>query len=99
MGCLTQSEVTEIQVKIDRISVQLVLAYAAFDRVLSNLGVEEYQFDSGDGRQKVINRDPMSAEKMIRGLESRLEWYVNKIRGKGISSMVLRRDNAGRYIF
>ena len=96
MGCLTTSEVAEIQVKIDRIGAQLVLAYDAFDRALENLSVEEYRFDSGDGSQKTINRDPMMAEKTIRGLESRMDWYIDHIRGKGISSFVLRRDKAGR---
>ena len=101
MGCLTTSEVAEIQVKIDRITAQLVLAYTAFDKSLSGAAEEEYRFSSGGdgGSQHTIRRDPEKVEKLIRGLESRLEWYINKIRGKGISTVVLRRDNAGRYIF
>ena len=97
MGCLTQSEVTDLQAKADRIADQLTLAYDAFDRALSVSDTEEYRFDSGDGSQKVIRRDPTKLESMIRGLESRYDWYINKIKGRGISSLVLRRDNTGRY--
>ena len=99
MGCLTQSEVTELEADATRVAAQLVLAYEAFDRALSGSSVEEYRFDSGDGSQKTINRDPAIVEKLVRGLESRYEWYINKIRGLGITTMVLRRDNAGRYVF
>lgn len=99
MGCLTQSEVTELQAKADRIAGQLALLYTAFDNALGLADIEEYRFDSGDGTQRTLRRDPGTLEKMIRGLESRYEWYVNKIRGKGITNMNLRRDKAGRYLF
>jgi hypothetical protein len=92
MGCLSQSKVTDYLARIARIDSQLDKLYLSFDSSLEKADVEEYRFDSGDGSQKTIHRDPNKILDMIRGLESRRDWYAGQINGSGITSVNMRRE-------
>jgi hypothetical protein len=91
MGCLTTAKRAEIQAQIDKLDI-LIAAYDATLLAAATGGeIEEYRFDSGDGSQKAIRRDPNSLNKLLETLQSRRNRLQGELDGTGIVSMKLRR--------
>ena len=80
-----------IRSRIVRKQAQLDSAYDALDEALKNAEIQSYQFDSGEGKQATTRRKPEELQKMISMLESDIARLYNRLSGKGVVNMSLRR--------
>lgn len=98
MGCLTAAQKTEIEDKIEKLNTLIDAAEVALLASITNSEVEEYRFDSGDGSQKAIRRDPNQIEKLIQNLTSRRDRLIRELAGTlNVVMNFRRRRSCARY--
>ena len=85
-----------IQAEIDKLDTQIAAFETAYLAAAANSEIEEYQFDSGDGRQRVERRSPKEIRVEIDSLQAKKSRLVRKLSGSGSVNMSLRR-RGGRY--
>lgn len=77
----------EIKIKEE----QLAAANTALTAALSNSEVAGYKFNSGEGDQYVSRRKPQEIQESITILESAIARLYNRLYGRGVVNMNLRR--------
>ncbi len=93
MAYLTSARIARIEARITAKEAALALADTAYQAAL--VEVEEYRFDSGEGSQKVRNRQLAEFQKNINILEREIEHLYRKLQGFGITTVSLRRRRPG----
>ena len=94
MSCLSTAQKARYEAKIATYTTLVVAAETALEEALAR-PLESYKFDSGEGSQQAKSRKLAELEKTLRSLESRLDYYQNKIDGKGLYSPRFRRKSGG----
>lgn len=97
MGCLSSAEVTRIKAEIAKLDLQIEAIEAAYLAALPNAEVEEYAFNSGDGRQSAIRRKPKELRLEIEALQASRMRLQRRLDGTLNVNMNLRRRRGGRY--
>ena len=95
MTCLTSTQKAVIEAKIVKLNTLIDAAETALLGSITNSEVEEYRFDSGDGSQKAVRRDPNQIEKLIQNLTSRRDRLIREIAGTLNVVMKFRRNRGG----
>ena len=95
MTCLTSTQKAVIEAKIEKLNTLIDAAEVALLASVTNSEVEEYRFDSGDGSQKAIRRDPNQIEKLIQSLTSRRDRLIGELAGTLNVVMKFRRNRGG----
>ena len=95
MTCLTSTQKAVIEAEIVKLNTLIDAAETALLASITNSEVEEYRFDSGDGSQKAIRRDPNQIEKLIQNLTSRRDRLIREIAGTLNVVMKFRRNRGG----
>ena len=90
MSCLSTSTKADIQAKIVRLQAQLEIVNNTLDGALEG-DVLEYRFDSGEGSQRTEYRTFSDLTKTVDWIESRINYYTNRLNGAGLSNLNLRR--------
>ena len=92
MAVLSTARKAEIQARIDSYTARLALAETYLAEVFSGEGIESGKFDSGEAMSWW--KYPNAAEfllKVIHPLEQYIDYYTNKLAGKGIVRLNLNR--------
>lgn len=92
MSCLSAARKAEYQSRIDRLSTTLAILEDTYDKAAAR-DIESYKFDSGEGSQQAKSRDLEKLDNQIRSVQSRLDYYQQKIDGKGLYSNRFRRKS------
>lgn len=90
MTCLSSTTRTRIIAQIDKLEAQLVTLETTIDNSLES-GIENYSFDSGEGKQATKYRSLDSLFKARDNLEAKLEKLYRRLNGGNIVNMNLRR--------
>lgn len=96
MSCITSAERARIVAQINTKQAQLEAANAAYTAALSNVEIQTFRFDSGEGSQSTTRRKPAEISSEITRLESELNRLYRRLDGGGIVNMNLRRRRYGR---
>ena len=64
---------------------------AELDAALGSASVEDYSFQDAEGQQRVKRRDVGKIYDLLERLEKRMKWLSDKLGGRGLSIIVLRR--------
>lgn len=95
MTCLSAAQRTVIEAKIETLNTLIDAAETSLLASITNAEVEEYRFDSGDGSQKAIRRDPNQIEKLIQNLTSRRDRLIRELAGTLNVVMSFQRNRGG----
>lgn len=90
MSCLSSSRIAQLKARLTKKLVQETAANLLYDELLTDSN-ESYRFDSGEGSQQAKARKLSEVQKQISTLESEIDRLQNKLSGKGIVNMNLRR--------
>ncbi len=90
MSCLSRSRRTTLQLRLAKREASLVIVEATYDELLAT-GVEEYKFDSTEGRQETRRRELDDVKKQIDALTAEIDSITRKLAGRGIVNLNLRR--------
>lgn len=90
MPCLSRSRRTTLQQRLARREASLVIVENTYDKLLAT-GVEEYKFDSTEGRQETRRRELGDVKKQIDSLTAEIDSITRKLAGNGIVNLNLRR--------
>lgn len=90
MLTLSAARRARIQARITALEAQITAMEAAM-LTASAKDIEEYSFNSGDGSQRVVNRDLDKMQKALDVLYRLLEYQYNLLRGRGIVRMTVGR--------
>jgi hypothetical protein len=85
------SLLTVLQKRLDRLCVSLGVAYDTRDKLLASTK-ESASMDTGDGRVSFKNRDLDEIDATISRLESDIQRLEQRIAGKGVINVRLRRN-------
>ena len=91
MSCIPAWKQTLIEAKIAAKEAQLSEYYTAILSAIPNSEISEYEFESGEGRQKVKRRAPSSIQSMISQLEAEIDFLYRQLNGYGLASFKGRR--------
>jgi uncharacterized protein Yka (UPF0111/DUF47 family) len=80
----------QIEARIERWEAQLEAMYDAFDALAAH-DIEEYWFDSGEGKQRVTKKDAFKFQKAIDNLERKIDHWTNRLGGRGLVYHDVRR--------
>ena len=92
MSCLTPSRRADYQARVARLSITLNNLFDSYDEIAAR-PLSSYKFDSGEGAQQAKSRDIADIDKSVRSVQSRIDYYDQKIGGKGLYSMRFRRKS------
>ena len=95
MTCLSSAQRTAITAKIEKLNTLIDAAEVALLASITNSEIEEFRFDSGDGSQQSIRRDPNQIEKLIQNLTSRRDRLIRELAGTLNVVMKFRRNRSG----
>lgn len=90
MLTLSTARRARINARITALTSQITAAETAMETAVAK-DIEEYTFNSGDGSQRAVNRDLDKMQKNIDNLYRTREHLYNKLRGRGIIRMSIRR--------
>lgn len=91
MACLPQSLYIKYTNDLARVRSQIAKLEIAIDSALDNSEIEEYSFNSGEGQQRTKRRDIDKLLKTLSKLENRERWLINKLGGRSLMNVNLRR--------
>jgi hypothetical protein len=87
---LSSSQKKRILNKIKTKQDQLDRAESTLEEML-NSAIEEYSLDTAEGKHRTKEKKIEDLQKAIAILESQIESNLNRLRGNGITNLVLRR--------
>lgn len=90
MPCLSRSRRTTLQMRLAKREASLVIVETTYDELLAS-GVEEYKFDSTEGRQETRRRKLDDVRKQIDALTAEIDSITRKLAGNGLVNLNLRR--------
>jgi len=93
MSYLSTTEKAQIAAQIAAKQAQLDAANTAYLAALSHSEVETYSFDSGEGKQMTKRRSPEELSREISLIESQINRLTNRLYGRGLINMNLRRHS------
>ncbi len=99
MACLSATRRAEITARITRLEARLTLTETAMDEMLAGEGVKSGKFDSGEAMSWWSYLSPKELQDQIDSIENRIDYYRNKLAGKGIVRMNLRRRGGLRGVY
>lgn len=91
MSCLPAWKKELLESRLAAKEVQLTLAYTSILESIPNSEVSEYEFDSGEGKQRVRRRAPDATLKLIEKLEKEIEFIYRQLNGYGLVNFKTRR--------
>jgi hypothetical protein len=91
MACIPAFLKTRLEAMKAAKEAQLTAAYASVLAAMDNVEVSEYEFDSGEGRQRAKRRAPKQLQDLIDRLEKELISIERQLAGYGIASIKPRR--------
>lgn len=97
MACLPSELYTKYTNDLARVQDQISRLEASIAEAFDNAEVEEYSFNSTEGQQKTKRRDTDKMLKTLRTLENRERWLINKLGGRSLMNVNLRRKRYNCY--
>lgn len=94
MSCLSATQKARYDSLVQTYTALFQAADLALQDALAR-PVESYKFDSGEGSQQAKGRSIPELEQTLRSIESRLNYYQNKLDGRGLYSPRFRRKSGG----
>jgi hypothetical protein len=91
MSCLDPTLKAYYQARYDYYVALLVKAEAYYDYLMGSEGFESFKFDSGEAMTWAKYTEPADFLKVIGTIESKIDYYRNKINGTGIVRLNLAR--------
>jgi hypothetical protein len=91
MSCLPTWKRQEYLEQLERVEAQIALLETAIDSAYENSEVEEYSFNSAEGSQRTKRRSIKEISQELEKLESRKMRILNKLYGRAILNLNLRR--------
>jgi len=88
---LSTTQRARIQAQLDQAELRLTDLYAAALAAIPNSEVSQYEFDSGEGRQRVWRRSPLILQDAIRRLEKEIDQLYSRLEGTGLVRATRRR--------
>lgn len=90
MPCLTRSRRITLQLRLAKREASLAIVEDTYDELLAN-GIEEYKFDSTEGRQETRRRKLTDLKAQIDSLTAEIDSITRKLAGRGVINLNLRR--------
>jgi len=91
MSYLHPAQRARIMALITAKEALLAKANAAYSSALENSEVQNYLIDTGEGKQATSRRKPSEIRIEITALEAEIDGLYNRLGGRGIVCMNLRR--------
>ena len=91
MACLSAWRRSMLITRRDNLTAQITSINTVIDAAILSGKVNSIEFDSGEGKQKTSYRSLNELQKMVDGLEIRLDQVLNALRGAGVVNMGLKR--------
>lgn len=76
--------------RLERYQALLEKAYDTLDGLLGD-ELSSFELDTSEGRQRIVQKRVASVSKEINRLEAEIEYLCNRLNGKGLVSIRLRR--------
>jgi hypothetical protein len=80
-----------MEARLAQKEAQLTALYAAALAAIPNSEISQYEFDSGEGRQRLWRRSPAVMQDAIDRLEKEIDALYAKLEGTGLSRVTFRR--------
>ena len=90
------SQRSKLKAKLVKLEAALLIAEETYTKLLAT-DHESYKFDSGDGSQQVKRRSLSELKDQIDELEAEICSIESRLRGSGVVSISLRRNQRCRY--
>lgn len=90
MACLTSTTRDRIISRINTLEAQATTLETTITTQLEN-GIENYSFDSGEGKQSTKYRSLESLQKQLEKIESQIEKLYRRLNGLGIINLTMNR--------
>lgn len=81
----------QLQAQYDTLQQQLAAANTAYTASLGNAEVQSYSLDTGEGKQSATRRKPAEIRIEITAIQREMAQLRQRLLGRGIVSMNLRR--------
>lgn len=91
MTCITAAYKARTQARLDQKEAQLTAYYASVLAAIPNAEIAQYEFDSGEGRQRLWRRSPLVMQQNIDILEKEIDALYAKLEGTGLARVTYRR--------
>jgi hypothetical protein len=88
---LSTVQTARLQARLDQAELRLADLYAAALAAIPNSEVSQYEFDSGEGRQRVWRRSPLVLQQAISRLEKEIDQLYSRIECTGLARLTRRR--------
>lgn len=92
MTCLSSAKVAALKARLTTKETQLVAANLLLETLLGDPN-QSYRFDSGEGSQMASSKKISEAQNAISILESEINRILNKLSGRGLTNMTMRRGS------
>jgi hypothetical protein len=92
MACLSAAKRAELIARRDKLITQIAAMDDAIDEGIDRAHLSSIEFDSGDGKEKSSYRNINEVIKARDALELELARVNNRLCGRGVVNMTLRRN-------
>ena len=97
MACLPSWLRAKYKADLVRVQAQIANLETAIEDAYTNAEVEDYSFDSGEGKQRTKRRSIKELNQVLESLEKTEMRIMRKLYGQSLVNMNLRRKGYGYY--